>query len=284
MTTTPPVAPVVDVAGHHLLITGGGTGIGRAIALGAAGQGAEVIVVGRRAQELEDVAAEASALAGSVLSCPGDVTSADDVRRVLAFVDERWGRADGTVPVDGLVNAAGIARIVPAEAISDELFAHVMDINVTGSFRMCREIGRLMLANSRGSIVNIGSLTSAGGFPGRAAYAVSKHAVIGLTRTLASEWGASGIRVNAIVPGFIKTPMTDSAGERGLLDFPAIERRTPQRRRGLPPEMVGPVLFLLSDAASFVNGECMATDGGWLAYSGPLNDYDRPRNGVPLTS
>lgn len=259
---------MAELAAKHILITGGGSGIGRAVALGAARAGADVVVAGRRADALEQTRALAGDSAGRISTCPTDVTDPDSVRALVRYCDNRWPR------IDGLVNCAGSTLIGHAEQLTDAELVDILDLNVVGSFRMCREVGRCMLADRGGSIVNIGSLTSVGGFPGRAAYTVSKHAVIGLTKALAAEWGSRGVRVNALVPGFVRTPMTDAAVARGVLDLAGIVARTPAGRRAEPEEMVGPVLFLLSDAASFVTGDCLVADGGWTAYVGPVNEYD----------
>jgi 3-oxoacyl-[acyl-carrier protein] reductase len=269
--------PLVDLAGTHLVITGGGSGIGATVALGAAALGAEVLVVGRRPDALQDTVDRAAGALGRVVALPGDVTDPATPDAVVGVCRELWSDDSGVVHVHGLVNAAGVARIGRTEDLSDADFREVLEINLTGSFRMSREIGGLMLAAGHGSIVMIGSLTSMGGFPGRTAYTVSKHGIIGLTKALAAEWGASGVRVNAVSPGFVRTPMTDAAGARGLLDFEAIAARTPLRRRADVDEMVGPVLFLLSDAASFVTGTSLVADGGWTAYLGPQNSFADPR-------
>jgi 3-oxoacyl-[acyl-carrier protein] reductase len=260
---------VTSLTGKHIVVTGGGSGIGRAIALGAVAAGAEVAVAGRRPDALSETRELAGDRAGSVVPIVADVTDPAAITGLAEECHRRWGR------IDGLVNSAGIAQIGHAEQLGDEDFEHVLAVNVTGSFRAARDVGRWMLADGGGSILNIGSLTSVGGFPGRAAYAVSKHAVIGLTKALAAEWGSRGVRVNALIPGFVRTPMTDAAVRRGLLDLAALTARTPLGRRAEPEEMVGPALFLLSDAAQFVTGECLVADGGWTAYVGPVNDYDR---------
>lgn len=258
----------ISLAGQRIVVTGGGSGIGRAVAIGAVAAGAMVIVAGRRADALRETAE----LAGA--QCLPHVTDVTDPRSVTALVERcttEWGI------VDGLVNAAGISQIGRSEDLTDAEFGRILDINLVGSFRVARDIGRLMLAAGAGSIVNIGSLTSVGGFPGRTAYAVSKHGVIGLTKALAAEWGASGVRVNAVIPGFVRTPMTDAAIERGVLDLDTIIPRTPLGRRADPEEMTGPVLFLLSTAAGFVTGDCLLADGGWVSYVGPVNDFARRR-------
>jgi 2-deoxy-D-gluconate 3-dehydrogenase len=260
---------MIELTGQRILVTGGGSGIGRAVAIGAAASGADVIVAGRRHDALAETCALGAGAPGAIELCAADVTSATSVRALLDFCDERWPA------IDGLVNCAGITHIGYADELADDDFARVLDVNLTGSFRVSREVGGRMIARGKGSIVNIGSLTSVGGFPGRAAYAVSKHGVIGLTKALAAEWGSRGVRVNALIPGFVRTPMTDAAVARGLLDLDAIEQRTPAGRRAEPAEMVGPVLFLLSESASFVTGDCLVADGGWTAHVGPVNEYGR---------
>jgi 3-oxoacyl-[acyl-carrier protein] reductase len=256
-----------ELIGRRILVTGGGSGIGRAVALGAAQAGAEVIVSGRRGDQLDETCRLGAEAPGSLSAHPVDVTDPQSVAGLLAAVDACWPA------VDGLVNCAGVTLIGYAEELSDADLVRVLDINLVGSFRMAREVGRRMIAAGAGSIVNVGSLTSLGGFPGRAAYAISKHGVVGLTKALAAEWGSRGVRVNALIPGFVRTPMTDAAVQRGLLQLSAIEARTPVGRRAGPEEMVGPVLFLLSDAASFVTGDCLVADGGWTSYVGPVNPY-----------
>lgn len=261
----------IALTDQRVLITGGGSGIGRAVAVSAVAAGARVIVAGRRAEAL----AETCALAGDgCLSHVADVTDPRSVTELVESCVATWGR------VDGLVNAAGISQIGRSEDLTDAEFGRVLETNLFGSFRMARDVGRLMLAAGAGSIVNIGSLTSVGGFPGRTAYAVSKHGIIGLTKALAAEWGASGVRVNAVIPGFVRTPMTDAAIARGVLDLDAILPRTPLGRRADPDEMTGPVLFLLSDAAGFVTGDCLLADGSWVSYVGPVNDFAQRRSAI----
>ncbi|MFC6083579.1 SDR family NAD(P)-dependent oxidoreductase [Sphaerisporangium aureirubrum] len=260
-------AVVAGITGSSLLVTGGGTGIGRAVALAAARHGARVTISGRRRDVLDDTARCAAADGLDVHAEVADVTDSASVDDLVASVAARQGG------LDGVVNAAGVARFGPSEDVTDEDFLHVIDVNLVGAFRVSRAAGRVMLPAGRGSIVHIGSLTSLGGFAGRTAYGVSKHGVIGLTRTLAAEWGATGVRVNAVAPGFVRTPMTDRAISRGVLNLDDIERRTPLARRAEPEEMTGPVLFLLSDTASFVNGDCLVADGGWTASVGPPTGF-----------
>ena len=261
----------MDAAGQRILVTGGGSGIGRAVAVAMAQAGARVLITGRRLAALEETVALAGVTSGELELLPGDVQDAVAVRGAVDQIAERFGG------IDGVVNAAGIVRIERSEDLTDEALLDVLDTNLVGAFRVTREAGRHMLAARSGSIVHIGSLAGLGGFPGRLAYAVSKHALTGLVRTLAAEWGPSGVRVNAVAPGFVRTPMNDRAAASGALDLDALVLRTPARRRAEPEEMVGPIQFLLSPAASFVTGEILLADGGWRAQSGLVNEYSAPR-------
>jgi NAD(P)-dependent dehydrogenase (short-subunit alcohol dehydrogenase family) len=249
-----------DMVGKRVLVTGGGTGIGLGVASSLARQGARVVIAGRRVEPLAAAEATAKAEGLDLSSMTADVISNTDVVELVQECERRLGG------LDGLVNAAGLARIGRAEDVTDEQFLEVLNVNLVGAFRLSREVGRLMLRQQSGSIVHIGSLSGLGGFPGRLAYSASKHGLLGLSRTLAAEWGASGVRVNVVAPGYVITPMTDSAVDRGLLNVETIEARTPMGRRAVPDEMAGPVTFLLSDAARFVTGDCLVADGGWTAY------------------
>jgi len=257
---------VIDLSGRRLLVTGGGSGIGRAIAMGAAAAGARVVVAGRRLGALEETAATAPP-PGEVIPFPADVA---DPAAVVSLVNACVGRMGG---IDGLVHAAGVHSIGASASLADADFERVLQINLVGAFRVTREVGRVMLRQGAGSIVQVASLSSFGAFPGRLAYAVSKAGVAEMTMTLAAEWGRRGVRVNALVPGFVHTPIQDSLIERGLLDLGALEARTPLGRRAETADMVGPSLFLLSDAARFVTGHCLVVDGGWLHFIGPVDHY-----------
>lgn len=252
--------------GYRLLVTGGGTGIGRAIALGAAARGARVVVSGRRHEVLEQTAAATE----SITPVVADV--ADD-RSVDALFDTACEVLGG---LDGVVNAAGVHDTAPSLELTTERFAEVVNINLTGAFRVSRAAGRRF--RGPGSLVHIASLSSFGGFPGRLAYGVAKAGLVQLTRTLAAEWGPLRIRVNAVAPGFVRTPIADRLEAQGVLDVPQIEARTPLRRRANPEDLVGPTLFLLGRDAAFVTGECLVADGGWLALVGPVDGYANPRS------
>jgi len=252
------------LAGRRLLVTGGGSGIGRAIALGASAAGARVVIAGRRHSALEESARAAS---GDVIPVPADVADPASVGSLVAACQERLGG------IDGLVNAAGIHSIGASLELEDAELERVLQTNLMGAFRVTREVGRVMLAQGAGSIVQLASLSSFGAFPGRLAYAVSKAALAEMTVTLAAEWGRRGVRVNALVPGFVHTAIQDSLVERGLLDLGQLEARTPMGRRAEVDDMVGPSLFLLSDESRFVTGHCLVVDGGWLPFVGPVDSY-----------
>jgi len=153
----------------------------------------------------------------------------------------------------------------PADELTDSEWDEVHDVNVRGTVVCCQEAFPL-LRSSRGCIVNVGSLTSFVAIPGRLAYASTKGAIVTVTRTLAVEWAPHGVRVNALIPGYIDTPLLREIERRGLVDFDALAKRTPLGRLGTPEDVAGPAVFLASDESTFVTGHCLAVDGGWLAY------------------
>ena len=206
-------------------------------------------------RELRDAGAEALAL-------PGDVSEEVTVRRMVELVTNEFGR------VDALVNNAGISTIVPAEETTLSDWDRTLAVNLTGPFLMCRELGRAMLAQGSGSIVNVSSVAGLLGVGDRAAYNASKHGLVGLTRTLAAEWGGRGVRVNAVCPGWVKTEMDeeDQAGGAGGYTDADIEGRVPMARFATPEDVARAVAFLADPAQSgFVNGHALSVDGGWFA-------------------
>ena len=168
--------------------------------------------------------------------------------------------------IDVLVNNAGISSIHPAEEITADEWRRVIDINLFGPFLCCRTFGRIMLKQKTGSIVNIASVAGLLGVADRAAYNASKHGLIGLTRTLAAEWGARGVRCNAVCPGWVKTPMDESAQDAGLYADEDITGRVPMARFATPDDVAQAVAFLADPAqSSFVNGHTLSVDGGWAS-------------------
>jgi NAD(P)-dependent dehydrogenase (short-subunit alcohol dehydrogenase family) len=255
------------LAGRRALVTGAGSGIGRAIALGLAEAGADLVLAGRRPEPLTEAAAAASESGVKAAAVPADVRDQAQVEALIAAtVDELGG-------LDAVVHAAGVHSLVRSAELDDEDLVSVLESNLVGAFRVVREAGRTMLDGNGGAVVTIASLGAIGAFPGRIAYGISKAGVVAMTQTLGVEWADRGVRVNALIPGFIRTPISDRLVDRGALDLEALERRTPVGRRGEPEEMVGPAVFLLSDAAGFITGQCLVADGGWSAWLGPTDAY-----------
>jgi gluconate 5-dehydrogenase/2-deoxy-D-gluconate 3-dehydrogenase len=242
------------------IITGAGRGIGQGIALGYAREGADLVLVSRTESEIRAVAQEIAALGRRAVVVAGDVRDPAVATEAVAQATAQLGR------LDILVNAAGIPMVGASTELPLERWQLAIDINLTGTFIFAQAAGREMTARGSGVIINIGSLTSFQGFPARAAYAASKGGVVQLTKALAVEWAPLGVRVNAIAPGWIRTPLQDSLVEAGKLDRAPIISRTPARRVGEIADIVGPAIFLASDEAAFIIGETLAVDGGWLAY------------------
>jgi NAD(P)-dependent dehydrogenase (short-subunit alcohol dehydrogenase family) len=237
------------------IVTGASSGLGKAFALGLAEAGADVAICARRVERLEETAARVRELGRRCLAVPADVAKPEDCARVVEETVRELGR------VDVLVNNAGIGTAVPATRETPEQFRQVIDINLNGSYWMAQACGRAM--QDGGSIVNIGSVlgSTTAALP-QAAYSASKAAIIGLTRDLAQQWtGRKGIRVNTLAPGFFPSEMTDQYAE-GYLESQMA--RVPAGRPGDASELVTALLFLASDAGSYVTGIVLPVDGGLL--------------------
>ena len=238
-----------------VLITGALTGIGRATALAYAQQGAQLVVSGRREQEGQSLARELGEDAEFVLA---DVRREDDVRRLVDRTVERFGRLDIAVN-----NAGTEGARAPITEQSPETYAAVFDTNVLGVLLSLKHELRVMLAQGRGSIVNVSSVAGRTGMPGASVYIASKHAVEGLTKTAALEGAERDVRVNAVAPGPIETQMlTRFTGDPKGSELVAY---VPLRRAGTPEEVARTILFLGSDQASYITGDSLAVDGGMLA-------------------
>jgi NAD(P)-dependent dehydrogenase (short-subunit alcohol dehydrogenase family) len=247
------VLDTFGLEGRVVIVTGASSGLGVAVAVAVAQAGADVVIGARRQEMLEATAATVEGIGRKALVVPTDVTLVEDCQRLVRRATETFGR------VDGLVNNAGVATAVPALRESPEQFRAVLDLNLMGAYWTAQAAAAAM--TSGGSIVNVSSiigLTSAE-LP-QAAYATSKAGLLGLTRDLAAQWsGRRSIRVNALAPGFFESEMTDLCPP-GYLE--SLAGRTPLGRIGRPEEIAAAVVFLLSDAASFMTGSTLVVDGG----------------------
>ncbi len=249
--------PIFSLEGQVAVVTGGASGIGKALSLGLAAAGADVVPTSRREAEVAAAATEVRALGRRSLSVTSDVTSRASVDALRDVVLAEFGK------VDILINCAGRIQRIPTLETSEELWNGIMDTNATGTLRACQAFGPAMLERGYGRIVNIASLNSFVSFHEVTAYAASKAAVAALTRSLAVEWSAKGVCVNAIAPGVFRTDFNQKlldGTERGR----ELLMRTPMKRFGKFEELVGAAVFFSSPAASFVNGQILAVDGGFL--------------------
>ena len=238
------------------VVTGAARGIGRRVALVLAERGYAVAANDLSAPE--ETLGELERVGVAMLAIPGDVSDEVIAREMVHRVMESFGR------VDVLVNNAGISAIVPAEETTLADWNQTLAVNLTGPFLMSREFGKEMLHQGIGSIVNISSVAGLLGVADRAAYNASKHGLIGLTRTLAAEWGGRGVRVNAVCPGWVKTEMDQEDQASGGYTDADIEGRTPMGRFATPEDIARAVAFLADpELSGYVNGHALSVDGGW---------------------
>ena len=246
-----------DLAGRVAVVVGGTSGIGRTIALGLARAGADVVATGRRPELVESAAADIRSAGRRTLSMVADVADLASLERLRdATVNEL-----GTVDI--VVAAAGTIKRLPSLEMHEAVWQQIVDTNLTGTLRTCQVFGAHMVKAGYGRVITIASLNSFIGMFEVAAYAATKSGVAGLTRALAGEWAPRGVNVNAIAPGVFRTDMNTK-----LLDTPRgheLLARTPLRRFGRLDELVGAAIFLASEASSFVTGQLLVVDGGFLA-------------------
>lgn len=249
---------LLDLTDRVAVVIGASSGIGRAIATGLAEHGATVIPSGRRGQKLEEVCREIEAAGRRTLRLTADATDRQSLDRLRDAVLDHFGR------VDILVNAAGYTLKKPSVAISEPEWASIFDTNLTGVLRACQSFHEALKSSGRGRVINIASLGSFLAFHQVAAYSASKSALLSLTKSLACEWARDGICVNAIAPGMFPTELNRQI----IVGTPRgneILMRTPMGRFGKPEELVATAVLLASDGASFLTGQCIAVDGGYLA-------------------
>lgn len=247
-----------DLSGRVAVITGGTASLGREIALGFAAAGADVVPSSRRKEQADTMAKAIEALGRRTLQVTSDVLDRASIQRLHDAVMATFGK------VDILVNAAGMTKKVPTLEVAEADWSRILETNLNGTMRACQIFGRTMAKAHYGRIINIASLTAFRGFYQVAAYGASNSALASFTKTLAIELAESGVNVNAIAPGVfsggISVPLVKgtSRGEELLM-------RTPMHRFGKPQEVVGPAIFLASEASAFVTGQVIAVDGGYLA-------------------
>ena len=246
-----------SVSGKNAVVTGTSSGLGRQFALCLAEQGANVMICARRAERLNEVRKQIEEYGVKCVVAPCDVTNTEQIKAAVAMAIREFGR------IDILINDAGAGIVAPAVDYTDEQWQTMMATNVNGMFAFSREVGREMLKQRYGKIINIGSfhcIVTMNGVP-RCAYSTTKGAVYMMTKALAAEWAKDGVTVNAIGPGYFASEMsdnvTDDKYERG------IREGCPMGRRGQPGELNGAMLYLASDASSYVTGQLLLVDGGW---------------------
>ncbi len=252
------MANILDLTGRVAVIVGGTSGLGRAIGIGLAEAGADVVPSGRREQNVNEVCAEIEKLGRKTVRQTMDIADRASIDALRDAVLKELGH------IDILVNAAGRTFRKPTVQVTEADWNSLMDTNLTGMLRACQSFYEPLAANKRGRVINIASLSSFVSLYEVAAYAASKSAVLSLTKSLAIEWAKHGVNVNAIAPGVFRTDL-NSALLDGTARGQEFLARTPMGRFGNAPELVGAAVLLASDGASFITGQCIAVDGGFLA-------------------
>lgn len=256
------IKKLFSLKGRNAIVTGGGQGLGKSMALGLAQAGADIIIALRHTESALKTKAEIEAEGVRCTVIQGDMRNEQDVKRMVSQVLQEYGE------IDILFNNAGTWRGDDAEKVTTEDWKEVIDVNLTGPFIVSREVGKVMLEQGKGSIVNIASMSGmiVNTPQNQCAYNSSKGGLIMLTKSMAAEWAKRGVRVNAICPGYMRTEMSE---ERYQRKDPAIEKwfsMTPMGRSGRTDELMGIAVYLASDASSFVTGAAYVVDGGYTAW------------------
>lgn len=252
------VRGLFDINGRVALVTGGASGLGRAIGIGFAQAGARVVLVDLDDEGMDEAARHIAEQGGAAQAEHVDVTRSAEVEALAERVVAQHGR------IDILVNSAGAAFRAPAEEFPEDRLDLILDLNLKGTYLCCQAVGRRMLAQGKGSIINLGSIGSFVAYPWASAYLASKGGVLGITRAMALEWRDRGVRVNAIGPTLMDSPMTTAAAKRTSLTADFIKARMLRSRLGLPRELIGAAIFLASDASELVTGHTLMCDDGYL--------------------
>lgn len=245
--------------GKAAIVTGASRGLGKGMAVGLAEAGADLVLVARNKDDLKDTASLVKEQGQKALVVECDVTDLERFKKeVIEQTKEEFGG------IDILVNNAGTIRRAPAEEHSDEIWDLVIDVNLSSLFKISREVGKVMLHQGHGKIINIASLLTFTGGITVPSYAASKGGVAQVTKALANEWASRNIQVNAIAPGYFETSNTKPL-RQDEERYKAISERIPTGRWGLPEDLKGAAVFLASDASNYVNGHILLVDGGWMA-------------------
>jgi NAD(P)-dependent dehydrogenase (short-subunit alcohol dehydrogenase family) len=247
---------VFDLKGKVVVITGGSKGLGKAMAVGLAKAGARIVLTD--VLDTEDAVSEVKKFNDEVVGLSVDVTKRSDVEHLVEKTVDHFGS------IDVLINNAGILKSSNAEDFSEMDWKQVIDVNLTGQFLCAQIIGKHMIKQKSGRIINISSIAGLAGYASSVAYSASKAGVISLTKTLASEWGKHNVLVNAVCPGVFATDMTDDYLKDE--DFrEMIKTKVPLERYAKPEELVGTIIYLSSNASEYVTGHALVIDGGWTA-------------------
>ena len=248
-----------SLKGKSGIVTGGGSGIGKGIATGLVQAGAEIVIIGRRKERLEEAAQEIRRFGGPVIPVQADISKMGDIRGLVNRTVKEFGK------IDFLVNNAGTIRRNPPEDYSEEDWDEVININLKGSFFLAQAVAREMISRKRrGKIINISSIVAVGGARRIPAYAASKGGLMQLTKSMANDWAQYNILVNAIGPGWVNTELTEPL-RQDEERFAGITNRIPLGRWAEPEDLAGVAIFLASDASDYITGQTIFVDGGWLS-------------------